>query len=85
MTWRGQKALSLMHPALLRSSGWRYTGRARDLIAAQWWGCPSPGAFDSLDKRERIEIVALYEVSWRMNAVNAYEAVPRKRGAKGQQ
>ena len=63
-----------MHPALLKSSGWRYVGRARDLMAARWWGCPSPGAFDALPKTERLDVVALYEVSWRMDAVNAHEA-----------
>ena len=73
-----------MHPALLTSSGWRYTGRARDLIAARWWGTPSPGAFDALPKRQRVEIVALYEIGWRMDAVNAWEArQAEKRRAKG--
>jgi hypothetical protein len=72
--------MELMHPALLKSSGWRYSGRARDLTAARWWGCPSPGAFDVLPKHERTDIVAMYEVSWRIEAVNAYEASkPKKR------
>ncbi len=66
--------MELMHPALLRRSGWKYAGRARDLLAARWWGVPSPGAFDALPKSERVDIVALYEVSWRMDAVSAHEA-----------
>lgn len=78
MTWRGQKVMELMHPALLRSTGWRYSGRARDLTAARWWGVPSPGAFDALPKHERTDVVALYEVSWRIEAVNAWEAAKTK-------
>ena len=62
----------MMHPALLRSSGWKYTGRARDLMAAHWAGVID--RFDELPKHKRIDIVALYEISWRMDAVNAYEA-----------
>lgn len=68
-----------MHPALLETSGWRYTGRMRDLLAARWWGSPSPGAFDGLPKRERVEVVALYELHWRMDAVNQWEAARRAR------
>jgi len=64
-----------MHPALLRSSGWRYTGRARDLMAARWGNVL--GTFDELPKYKRVEIVALYEVSWRIEAVNAWEARER--------
>jgi len=67
--------LELMHPALLRSSGWKYTGRARDLMAAQWANVLDK--FDELPKHKRIEIVALYEITWRMDAVNAYEAKQR--------
>ena len=78
MTWRGQKVMELMHPALLRSSGWRYTGRARDLMAARWAGVV--GTFDELPKHRRIDIVALYEIGWRMDAVNAHEASKQKPG-----
>ena len=85
MTWRGQKILELMHPALLRSSGWKYTGRARDLMAAHWANLLD--RFDELPKYKRIEVVALYEITWRIDAVNAYEAQQRakmagKRGRK---
>jgi hypothetical protein len=60
-----------MHPALLRSSGWKYVGRARDLFAARWGGCL--GTFDDLPRYRRIEVVALYEIGWRMEAINAWE------------
>jgi len=76
VTWRGQKALELMHPALLKSSGWKYAGRARDLIAARWAGCFAE--FDGLPTYKRVEVVAMYEVGWRMDSVNAYEAARRK-------
>jgi hypothetical protein len=81
VTWRGQKILELMHPALLRSSGWKYSGRARDLMAAHWAGILD--RFDDLPHYKRVDVVALYEVSWRMDAVNAHEAAERsKRAAK---
>lgn len=76
MTWRGQKAFELMHPALLKSSGWKYTGRLRDLMAAKWAGVA--GTFDDLPKYKKVELVAQYEIGWRMEAVNAYEAARRK-------
>jgi len=72
-----------MHPALLKDSGWRYHGRVRMLKAARWWGCPSPGAFDNLPRSEKIDILAVYEIEWRIEAINAYEANEEaKRSAK---
>jgi hypothetical protein len=73
--------MELLHPALLRSSGWKYTTRARDLMAAKWAGVLD--VFDELPKHKRVDVVALYEVSWRMDAVNAHEAQERaKRKSK---
>ena len=72
--------MELMHPALLRSSGWRYSGRARELMAARWAGCIE--TFDELPKHKRVDIVALYEIAWRMDAVNAHEARRPRPGAK---
>jgi len=71
-----------MHPALLHSTGWRYTARARDLMAARWAGVLD--RFDELPKHKRVDIVALYEVTWRMDAVNAWEAAekPRRRARR---
>jgi hypothetical protein len=63
-----------MHPALLKDSGWRYHQRVRILKAARWWGCVSPGVFDELPRSEKIDILALYEIEWRIEAINAYEA-----------
>lgn len=64
-----------MHPALLKSSGWRYTGRLRELLAAKWAGCMD--VFDDLPKNKRIDIIAAYEIAWRIEAVNSYEAIKR--------
>lgn len=65
----------------MRSSHWTYNDRLRELLAAQWWGCPTPEDFHSLPKQARLEIVAAYEADWRMNAINAHEAArPKKRG-----
>jgi len=67
-----------MHPALVRSSGWKYSGRLRDLMAAKWAGCVD--TFDDLPKHRKVDIVAAYEIAWRMDAVNGWEAtVKRKR------
>jgi hypothetical protein len=68
--------MDLMHPALLRSSGWRYTARARDLMAARWAGVLD--RFDELPKHKRVDVVALYEIGWRIEAVNAWEATRSK-------
>lgn len=53
------------------------------LKAARWWGCPSPGHFDALPRSEKIDILAVYEIEWRIEAINAYEANEEaKRAAK---
>jgi hypothetical protein len=66
--------MTLMHPALMQSSGWTYSLRFRELDAAQKWGCPTPGAFDAMDQDERLDILAWYEGRWRIDAVNSHEA-----------
>jgi hypothetical protein len=52
-------------------------------MAAQWAGLL--GTFDDLPKHKRVDVVALYELSWRMDAVNAWEAAerPRRRRKRG--
>lgn len=66
--------MALVHPALLKSSGWTYSPRLRDLNAAQEWGCPDPGYFDKLDRETKIDLIAWYEAKWRIDAINSYEA-----------
>lgn len=66
--------MGLLHPALMKSSGWTYNRRYREILAARWWGCPSPGFFFELPKDERLDILAAYESHWRIEAINSYEA-----------
>ncbi len=53
----------------------------RELNAAQRWGCPSPKFFDELEKDSRIDIVAWYEVNWRVNTINNFEAQKKAEAA----
>lgn len=57
----------------MRTSGWVWSSRKRDLDAAKWWGCESPSAFYNLDKEDRLDILALYELDWRISAINNHE------------
>ena len=50
-------------------------------MAARWAGVLD--TFDEMPKHRRVDVVALYEVGWRMDAVNAHEAQERaKRQAR---
>lgn len=57
----------------MKQGSWTYTSRVQELLAAKWWGCPSPGYFDSLTKDERLDIIALYVFENKMTAINNYE------------
>jgi len=70
--WRGRPVLELMHPALLRSSGWKYSARYREIEASVSAGCAD--TWDELPKYKRIDLLARWEIKWRMDAVNAWEA-----------
>jgi hypothetical protein len=70
-----------MHPALLKASGWRYNQRYREIDASVKAGCA--GTWDDLPKHKRVDILAWYEVNWRIDAVNSWEAVEKaSRGRK---
>lgn len=69
-----------MHPALLKSSGWRYSGRARELFAARWAGVLDK--WDDLPAHRRVDILALYEIDWRVDAVNTWEAFHKPQRGK---
>jgi hypothetical protein len=66
-----------MHPALLQSSGWRYKGRYREIEASVRAGCAA--IWDELPKHKRVDLLAWYEISWRIDAVNAWEATHKVR------
>jgi hypothetical protein len=57
----------------MQSSGWKYDYRLHHLNAAQSWGLPSPEDFDKLSKSSKVDILAWYEVKWRIDAINSYE------------
>lgn len=47
--------------------------------AAQEWGINDPAQFDKLPKQSRIEIIAWYEIRWRVNAIAAYDNAEKQR------
>lgn len=52
------------------------------MMAARWNGVA--GTFDDLPRNRQVDLIALYEIAWRIEAVNAYEAAkPRKRRRRG--
>lgn len=67
----------MMHPALLKGSGWSYSPRLRDLFAAKSWGI-DPDHFDNLSKSAQKDIVAAEFVEKRIQVINDYE-IQRKR------
>lgn len=82
MKWHGQPITTLKHPALLKPSGWLWNSRKRDLDAARWWGL-IPSRFYSLDRDDKLDTLAMYEIDWRIQAINSYEqAEESKRAAK---
>lgn len=65
--------MELHHPALKKSSGWMWSNRLRDANAARWAGYRTLSEFEALDKDDRLDVVARYEIDWRYNVVNSYE------------
>ncbi len=63
----------LKHPALLKSSGWKYSNTLSEILAARWWGCPSIEYYRMLPREEKIQILAAYQIDWKMQAINNYE------------
>ena len=73
----------VVHQALQQKSRFQYASRLRDLKAAKSWGIKSPYEFDSLSVADRAEIIAEYEATWRINAIQAWddaEEAKRKHG-----
>lgn len=73
----------------MKSSGWTWSSRKRDADAARWAGYRTLSEFDGLDKDDKLDIIARYEINWRYEAINAYEQAeeskrlaqrPRRRG-----
>lgn len=57
----------------MKQSGWTWNSRKRDLDAARWWGI-LPSQFYKLDREDKLDTLALYEISWRVEAINSWEA-----------
>lgn len=66
----------------MQSSGWTWNSRKRDLDAAHWWGL-IPSQFYHLDRDDRLDILAMYDIHWKIEAINNFEqAQESKRAAK---
>lgn len=64
----------------MESSNWTYAQRLRNLKAAKDWGM-TPGKFDNTNMEDKLDIIAIYEINWRMNAINSHE-IQRKMKVK---
>jgi len=58
----------------MKSSGWQWNSRKRDADAAKWAGFKLLSEFESLPKEDKLDTIALYEISWKVEAINSYEA-----------
>jgi hypothetical protein len=75
--------LLVVHPALSKSTGFKWGIRKRNLDAAQAWGIDNPRKFDELPKDAKLDILAWYEAKWRIDAIVAYdnmEEIKRRNG-----
>jgi len=57
----------------MKSSGWQWNSRKRDGDVARWWGYRTLSEFESLVKDDKLDVIALYEIDWKVQAVNSYE------------
>lgn len=58
----------------MKASGWKWDSRKRDGDVAKWWGFKSLSEFEALEKDDKLDTIALYEINWRVEAVNSYES-----------
>ncbi len=69
----------------MKSSGWTWGTRKRDLDVARFWNL-TPSQFYNLNRNDRLDCLALYEIDWRYQAINSYESneeAKRKSKKKG--
>lgn len=58
----------------MKASGWQWSARKRDADAARWWGSfKTFSEFEALPKDDKLDLLALYEISWKVEAVNNWE------------
>lgn len=57
----------------MKSSGWQWNSRKRDADAAKWAGFKTLSEFEELPKDDKLDVIALYEINWRIEAINNWE------------
>ncbi len=60
--------------ALMKASPWKWNARKRDGDVARWWGYRSLSEFEELPKDDKLDVLALYEIHWKVEVINSYEA-----------
>lgn len=67
----------------MKASPWKWNQRKRDGDVARWWGYKSLSEFEELPKDDKLDTLALYEIDWKVTAINNYEqAKEMERNAK---
>ncbi len=57
----------------MKPSPWKWNARKRDGDVARWWGYKSLSEFEILEKDDKLDVLALYEIDWKVTAINNYE------------
>lgn len=57
----------------MKSSGWQWNSRKRDADAGRWAGFKLLSEFEELPKDDKLDVIALYEINWRIEAINNWE------------
>jgi len=57
----------------MKASGWKWNTRKRDGDVARWWGYRSLSEFEELAKDDKLDVLALYEIDWKVQVINNYE------------
>ena len=57
----------------MKSSGWQWSNRKRDGDVARWWNYRTLSEFESLPNEDKLDLIALHEISWKVEAINGYE------------
>lgn len=60
--------------ALMKPSPWKWNQRKRDGDVARWWGYRSLSEFEELAKDDKLDVLALHEIDWKVQVINSYDA-----------
>lgn len=58
----------------MKASPWKWNQRKRDGDVARWWGFRSLSEFENLPKDDKLDTLALYEINWKVEVINSYDA-----------